>query len=890
MSFSSTQKDIKDNKDKKENDNIKKPAAQKRSRSRNGCSTCRKSKVKCDEVKPICGNCLKFSKKCDYSIKLTWGGRPYKIPKIEKLNPVANLSRIQLNQNVENINNDQTYNHALTNSITNTNTTIKSIKEHQKNFTNVNIIKFTNDNNDNNIKFKSNNDNIQPTYTQPSLNPTDNLNFLLKMSSKSTTMPNLLQKVNENNTLSYIKPESDEESVFQSLEETTNNVNENNNNNNPVSSIASSSLDFNHSVSNNIQNVNSMLGSMFNEKLVQMSPWSLLEELDNSQLLKSPTPQLNNKIIELEEFNEFNNTVIKPNLNAIENMYSHNFQQLDLTDEFKLDNFAVDLSKIHESSDQTHSLISIPMISEIRRTPKNSIEENDDNLDNINTININNNNNNNNNNVIVVSPSTSSISEILEPIPRGLLPLPDMLLNVPYYYDSFLFYINSTSSVLTPADSNLYINNPFKMVLPKLAMTNEGLMSLVVAFGAAHKGSLLRQDPTEIVDALLSRALSDLLVLLNNKETCTSDLTLTIVLLFSSFLAFNYKSDKWKVHLHGAKQIFLLRGYNKPFDKLLSDFKTDGSLISGEIKKSKLLYFLIRWFAYIDIFTNLSTPLEPTEEEIIKFCSNSPGNESLSPISDSFSSPNSNFVSSPNSQKIEQIDGNNELNDNQIDYEIIDTPDLLKDESHKDIDYMLGFKIKFLPIFSQLSKLIKYVNLTKRANERMNQIPIKTASVIGLSPKIIESAINIQTKFQKLKYVDYINDDGTLFAKSINSIIASNHCFLLMGMIQLYRRVLLMPRNSKVIQELCVEVLNTIHKYLNTKEPNSLGVILPLFIAGCECQKISSRSMFIEKLNDFQEKGSVSAGPAIEIMTKCWETDDDWCDVMLRENKIVVFL
>ncbi|GAV28833.1 hypothetical protein PMKS-002310 [Pichia membranifaciens] len=552
-----------------------------------------------------------------------------------------------------------------------------------------------------------------------------------------------------------------------------------------------------------------------------------------------------------------------------------------------IEDLAADMTNTQELPEQPlHTFFSVPMINESRKFPNFQQETNLQ---------------------LTISPSppstSSSISEIMEPIPRGLLPLPDMLLNAPYFYDSFLFFTNLTSSILTPADSSVYVNNPFKKVLPKLAMTNNGLMSLIVAFGSAHKSLLLKRDSTEIVDSLLGRALSDLLVLLNNKETCTSDLTLTLVMFFTSFLAFNYKSDKWKVHMNGAKQIFLMRGYNKPFDKILLDYKTDGSLISGEIKKSKLLYFLIRWFAYLDIFTNLSSPLEPTEEEIKKYCANSPSHlDSLSPISDSFSSPNSfsspfsmmdpnNNARAPSNDIPEQnndLDASNNDPDNQIDYEVAETEDgLMKDESHQDIDYMLGFKIKFLPIFSQLGKLIKRVNLIKRSNERMNIT--SNSSNIGLSPSIIESAINIQTKFQKLKYTVY-ETTKTKRAKSLNAVVASNHCFLLMGMIQLYRRVLLMPRNSKIIQEMCLEILDAMTKHIDTQQPNSLGLILPLFIAGCECQNVNLQPLFLEKLHDFQEKGSVSAESGIEIMAKCWRTGRDWNEIMMEYERNVVFL
>lgn len=53
----------------------------KRTRSRFGCNNCKKMKIKCDETKPQCSNCCKSKKyfnKCDYTMKLSWGGRPYK--------------------------------------------------------------------------------------------------------------------------------------------------------------------------------------------------------------------------------------------------------------------------------------------------------------------------------------------------------------------------------------------------------------------------------------------------------------------------------------------------------------------------------------------------------------------------------------------------------------------------------------------------------------------------------------------------------------------------------------------------------------------------------------------------------------------------------------------
>ncbi|DAA77919.1 TPA_exp: putative C6 finger domain protein [Trichophyton benhamiae CBS 112371] len=52
------------------------PEAQKR-RSRSGCTECRQRHRKCDEKKPACTGCERAGKQCTYTMRLSWGGRPF---------------------------------------------------------------------------------------------------------------------------------------------------------------------------------------------------------------------------------------------------------------------------------------------------------------------------------------------------------------------------------------------------------------------------------------------------------------------------------------------------------------------------------------------------------------------------------------------------------------------------------------------------------------------------------------------------------------------------------------------------------------------------------------------------------------------------------------------
>ncbi|KAF3480930.1 uncharacterized protein GIQ15_06277 [Arthroderma uncinatum] len=46
-------------------------------RSRSGCTECRQRHRKCDERKPACTGCERAGKQCTYTLRLSWGGRPF---------------------------------------------------------------------------------------------------------------------------------------------------------------------------------------------------------------------------------------------------------------------------------------------------------------------------------------------------------------------------------------------------------------------------------------------------------------------------------------------------------------------------------------------------------------------------------------------------------------------------------------------------------------------------------------------------------------------------------------------------------------------------------------------------------------------------------------------
>lgn len=67
------------------------PRARLPPRSRTGCWTCRTRKVKCDEGRPICGQCSRLGHLCDYSPRLSFrDDTPRVVERMQEVSIVGN--------------------------------------------------------------------------------------------------------------------------------------------------------------------------------------------------------------------------------------------------------------------------------------------------------------------------------------------------------------------------------------------------------------------------------------------------------------------------------------------------------------------------------------------------------------------------------------------------------------------------------------------------------------------------------------------------------------------------------------------------------------------------------------------------------------------------------
>lgn len=213
------------------------------------------------------------------------------------------------------------------------------------------------------------------------------------------------------------------------------------------------------------------------------------------------------------------------------------------------------------------------------------------------------------------TPVTVSIPRILEPLPSKLLENP---MNLLYFHH----FINHTAGCLIPHNCS---SNPFRRILPLMAVHDDNLLNLLLAYSASHRARLLRQpEPATRIAHWVQDIFPNLRKALDDPNQIISNALLATAIMLASLEIISPKAFgvevPWQRHLDTARQMIFARGGPKGMR-----VESRSDLVSD---------FLWSWFAYLDVLGSLSGG------------KNSPSSVSLTY---SISYINNNFDSSPGS-------------------------------------------------------------------------------------------------------------------------------------------------------------------------------------------------------------------------------------------------
>lgn len=396
-------------------------------------------------------------------------------------------------------------------------------------------------------------------------------------------------------------------------------------------------------------------------------------------------------------------------------------------------------------------------------------------------------------------------------ISKSLEPLPPLLLESPMNLLYFHHFLNHTARILVPHDCE---QNPFRQILPEMAVRDENIMNLLLAFSASHRARLLNHpEPVNRIAVWVQDVFPKLRqALANNDNNQISNATLAPAIMMASLEIISPNTFEvpisWQNHLTIARQMIMARGGPRTMDR-----------------HDRVAYFLSRWFAYLDVLGSLS------------------GNKNDQPLG-------SFYWSSENASADEDFQ----------------------------IDCLMGFTTRCIGSLARIAELAKQCEAQRiddDGNIRSDWLPsaqvVEQATLIrrdleeGLSDRIVYKGCNHRS-------FDSSESEG---AWDATEIYATNEMFHWAGLIHLFRRVLGKPAQDPEVQHAVREIVGLLYKVRRGSTAEAC-LLFPMFAAGCDASDEGQREKIMERLRCVEGFGMTQVHRARSLMQRVWDTGKPW--------------
>lgn len=411
-------------------------------------------------------------------------------------------------------------------------------------------------------------------------------------------------------------------------------------------------------------------------------------------------------------------------------------------------------------------------------------------------------------------------------ISKSLGPLPPVLMENPMNLLYFHHFLNHTARILVPHDCE---RNPFREILPEskhlfhlnymtqliiiVAVADENIMNLLLAYSAAHRARMLNhREPSNRIAVWVQDVFPKLRQSLIEDPNNISDNTLAAVIMMASLEiicsgAFEVPVS-WQEHLKMARQMIMARGGPR-----------------GISREDHVAYFLSQWFAYLDVLGSLSG--------------------------------NKNDVSLGSSYWCDDTAPRDE------DFEI---DCLLGFTTHC---------VGSLARISELAKACEPQRIDEDGDVREDWVPepgvVRKAVQIrreleeGLSERNIRKGCNHGSH----------GTTESEEAWDATEIYATNEMFHWAGLIHLYRRVLGKPASDIEVQNAVREIVGLLYKIRRGSTAEAC-LMFPMFAAGCDTTDEGQRAMIMERLRSVEGFGMTHTPKIATLLQSVWDTGKPW--------------
>ncbi|KAH7391962.1 fungal-specific transcription factor domain-containing protein [Pyrenochaeta sp. MPI-SDFR-AT-0127] len=395
-------------------------------------------------------------------------------------------------------------------------------------------------------------------------------------------------------------------------------------------------------------------------------------------------------------------------------------------------------------------------------------------------------------------------------ISKSLGPLPPLLMENQMNLLYFHHFLNHTARILVPHDCE---RNPFRQILPEMAVRDENIMNLLLAYSAAHRARMLNHpEPANRIAVWVQDVFPKLRQSLIDNPNDISDNTLAAVIMMASLEIISSGTFEvpisWQNHLTMARQLIIARGGPRGMDR-----------------QDRVAYFLSRWFAYLDVLGSLS------------------GNKNDIPLG-------SFYWSSENASADE-------------DFEI----DCLMGFTTRCVGSLARI--------SELAKLCEPQRIDADGNIREDWEPAPdiVRQAVKIRRELEEGLLDRNIR----KGCDHRSSDASESegAWDATEIYATNELFHWAGLIHLYRRVLGKSALDIEVQHAVREIVGLLYKIRRGSTAEAC-LLFPMFAAGCDAQDDGQREKIMDRLRGVEGFG-MNHVPKISILLKSvWDTGKPW--------------
>ncbi|KAI0136309.1 fungal-specific transcription factor domain-containing protein [Xylariales sp. AK1849] len=402
-------------------------------------------------------------------------------------------------------------------------------------------------------------------------------------------------------------------------------------------------------------------------------------------------------------------------------------------------------------------------------------------------------------------------------IPQHLEPLPTKLLKSPMDLLYFHHFINHTAKVLVPYDDPQ--TNPFRTTLPLMAVKNENLLALVLAYSASHRARVLKHpEPGLRIASWVNDIFPALREALSDPHQKFSDANVATAIMLASLeivspKVFGYEIP-WQKHLSLARQLITARPGGLHFQ---TNFRQDN-----------VCSFLWSWAAYLDVIGTLS---------------GAPKDSSTAWI---------------------------------LDYEMED-----KHDGYDEIDCIMGFSTRCVYLLAKVADLARKCDAERRGPDNKaleGWVPgDETVSTALKLEGDFQDSMSLPVTPCR-----HIHTGGNLDKWDRVELAATNEAFHWAGLIHLYRRILGRPSEDEGVQSAVRNIIHASSR-IRKGGAADICSLFPIFTAGCDAKDEAQRAFILERIEAGETYRMTQVHKARRFIEKVWATGQPWDTLIFTE-------